>query len=126
MIFFLLFIHYSFRLYIIKKSFSINEIIEIYIFSRTFEKIYLIFKINLILSFFNFFSCFCNKLLGYFFLLIRWYTFFFLSNDILSFSANKLDLTNCFPCSLVAFICYFPKSSIAFFIFPKLFLKEKK
>ena len=74
---------FFFRLYIIKKSFSINETIESCIFIGTLKIRCQILKINTIMYFFNFPSSFRNKILEHVFLLTKWYTsFFFFSKRI--------------------------------------------
>ena len=70
---------------------------------------------------FYFFSSFCNKLIEYFLCLSSGILSSFLSNDILSFSADALYLTSCFPCSSSAFS---PLILNCFYLLFKCFFKR--
>ena len=98
-----------FRLYIIKKSFNINEVIEIYIDSATLKWYIRFWKLTLLWNFSISSALSATRLFN---------NSFGLSSGILFLLlVNALDLFIWFPYSPMTFICYFVLILSCLFLF---------
>ena len=107
---------FFFGIDVIKISFGVNEIIEIYTFNRT-QMIYQIWRIKTILWIFILFSSFRSKITYFYFCLSSALTF-------PSFPEYAFYLSNFFPNFPCVFICFSPWSPIVLFVFQMFYREE--